>query len=123
DTERPVRGITGASKDTSLGVAENALPQRSTTHTYDVSRGTALGSARDATGRCLLAPCPDAPSYGSPADGISGHALPARTSARRPRAYSVEISRSMGTWTKRGSPYHRSRSAKASFKASTTRCT
>src|SRR5215467_15733648 len=33
----PVPGITGVLLETSLGVAENALPWRSTTHTYEVS--------------------------------------------------------------------------------------
>src|ERR1700722_11998274 len=37
DGTRPVPGITGELVDASDGTAENALPQRSITHTYDVS--------------------------------------------------------------------------------------
>src|SRR5689334_20874449 len=40
---RPVPGITGVALEPSLGVAENALPWRSTTLTYEVSGG-GLGS-------------------------------------------------------------------------------
>ena len=39
DGQRPSPGMTGPSHDTSLGVAENALPAESTTQTYDVSPG------------------------------------------------------------------------------------
>src|SRR5688572_32068612 len=41
--QRPVPGITGVAFDPSLGVAENALPWRSITATYDVS-ATCTGS-------------------------------------------------------------------------------
>src|SRR5664279_5216698 len=37
DGHRPVPGMTGVDDEPSLGVADMALPSRSTTHTYDVS--------------------------------------------------------------------------------------
>src|SRR5665213_2631405 len=44
DGHSPMPGITGVSDDASLGVAENALPSRSTTHTYDVSSSGSASS-------------------------------------------------------------------------------
>src|SRR5262245_25424632 len=41
DGQNPSPGITGLSQDASLGVADMALPWRSTTHTYEVSPGRA----------------------------------------------------------------------------------
>src|SRR5687767_430036 len=58
DGTKPSPGMTGLSHDTSLGVADTALPWRSTTQTYDVSPGraelasasAAADGARSATG-------------------------------------------------------------------------
>src|SRR4051794_35390578 len=47
---RPMPGTSGIALDSSLGVAENALPCRSITHTYEVSAGGA-GSPRVGNGR------------------------------------------------------------------------
>src|SRR5438874_10407098 len=53
DGHKPVPGITGVSNDGSLGVAENTLPSRSTTLTYEVSRAPAAARrpVGGATGR------------------------------------------------------------------------
>src|SRR5918911_5041189 len=47
--QKPVPGMTGVALDPSLGVVENALPSRSTTHAYDVSASGA-GVAEDDAG-------------------------------------------------------------------------
>src|ERR1051325_9007999 len=44
DGTKPSPGITGASHDESLGVADITLPRSSTTQTYDVSPGSGLAS-------------------------------------------------------------------------------
>ena len=127
----------GSRASTLTGPSAESRARRKTRHSE--SRRTRCPSDRPRTRtRCLaplhatpLAPPRDAPRSRPDrplrcASRVGWHLRPskARTmSRRRTAAYSVEISRSMGTSTKRGSQYHRSRSAKANFSASITTCT
>src|SRR5262245_27012292 len=87
DGQNPRPGITGLSHDASLGVAEHALPWRSTTQTYEVSPGSAA-LAPGSTERPTAATGPSWPPSWRPPSvtgatskpgtrpgaGISGHA-------------------------------------------------
>src|SRR5262245_12953416 len=86
--QNPRPGITGLSHETSLGVADMALPWRSTTQTYEVSPGSAgLASARAAADGGTLAAGTDRSNPGtSPAGGISAHARSGRARRRRSAA-------------------------------------
>src|SRR5262245_17663998 len=79
DGHRPVPGITGVLLETSLGVAENTLPWRSTTQTYDVSSWGCGADVRGPEART-------AALSASPGGGISGHALPGCTRPARSAA-------------------------------------
>ena len=72
----------GVSVDTSLGVAENAFPSRSTTATYDVPSATGLPTPAGA-GR---SPERVGAPAGVPGGGIAGHARAGSMSPRRPAA-------------------------------------
>src|SRR5262249_30725093 len=102
ETASPVPGTTGVSVDTSLGVAENALPAASTTATYDVSSPAPRASpaARGPLHAGLMACTPT----GSPGGGISGHARAGSRRLRRAAPYAAWSSASPGTFTWRGSP-------------------
>src|SRR6185369_16591800 len=101
--QKPRPGITGLSQETSLGVAERALPCRSTTQTYDVSPGSAgLASASaEGDGGPLARALGWSNPGTSPAGGISAHAVSGRTRRRRSAAYDGASSASIGTCTKR----------------------
>src|SRR5262249_47014459 len=103
ETTRPVPGTTGACVQPSLGVAENTLPARSTTHRYEVSsRSVPAGSI--AGGRPRHGTAALLPRRGAPAGGIPDWALSGWISSHRSFAYSEESSASIGTSTNSGSP-------------------
>src|SRR5215204_1298215 len=74
DGQSPNPGMTGLSHDTSLGVAEKALPCESTTQTYEVSPGSP-GSPTATDG---LAAWPATWPATTPAGGISPKARSSR---------------------------------------------
>ena len=75
--------MTGVSVDTSLGVAENALPSRSTTAAYEVP--SAAGAAGGGGGGAQPGRAAGAPA-GAPAGGIAGQARAGSMSPRRSAA-------------------------------------
>ncbi len=130
-----------------LGVADTRLPNRSATSRWQVSPGpssgaampplvpalTAVGSPVPARSRLVAAPGEEAAgakaasakpgSRGATPSGAPGRSAPeacSPTSALRAAAYSADSSAASGTGVCRGSPYHASRSAKASLAASVT---
>ena len=74
ETVSPVPGMIGVSVDTSLGVAENAFPSRSTTATYDVPSATRAAEAGRRRGgvRCGSARRPASPGAASRATRARG---------------------------------------------------
>src|SRR5262245_1299075 len=89
DGQKPRPGITGLSQLASLGVAETALPWRSTTHTYEVSPGSsgpAPATTGSPAGRATGGAPPPLKPPTAPAGGSTGHARPSRITRRRSAA-------------------------------------
>src|SRR5690349_20986704 len=97
----PSSGITGELYDPSLGVAANTLPCLSTQQQFEVSSSGAE-KARSGTSGAPDGARSAASLRGSPAGGISGHALSGRIISRRLLAYSSESIASIGTSMTRG---------------------